>query len=324
MTITHSHNQGGLLKYFKRKDRNTTTNGGIKMNSDIDDSKDDDERHRKKGSEKCNFSVGITEDKNRKCRRTMEDAHTFIYNYLDKVDSGYFAVFDGHAGPAVADWCSKKMHGIVESCMETEETPVHALNAAFLEADNRIKADIRNSGSTAAVAITRWEENNSVHKLYCANVGDTRIVLSRQGKPLRLSYDHKGSDFHETKRVQNCGGIMMNNRVNGVLAVTRSLGDHYMKDYVTGAPYTTETILDDEKDEFIIIACDGLWDVCDDQTAVNLVREHTGGAQGASRALVDYALQNMSSDNLSCMVIKFNSSSNNYSTAINGSNTQGV
>jgi serine/threonine protein phosphatase PrpC len=43
----------------------------------------------------------------------------------------------------------------------------------------------------------------------------------------------------------------------GVLAVTRSLGDASMKEFVVGSPYTTETTLDDE-DEFLIVACDGV------------------------------------------------------------------
>jgi protein phosphatase PTC1 len=94
--------------------------------------------------------------------------------------------------------------------------------------------------------------------LYTANVGDARIVLCRNGKALRLSYDHKGSDENEGKRVANAGGLILNNRVNGVLAVTRALGDSYMKDLVTGHPYTTETVIQSDLDEFIILACDGV------------------------------------------------------------------
>lgn len=101
---------------------------------------------------------------------------------------------------------------------------------------------------------------------------------------MRLTYDHKGSDSHEAKRIQDAGGFVMNNRVNGkysdvtfgsavhrdhcsrtepetyitgVLAVTRSLGDASMKEFVVGSPYTTETALDDQ-DEFLIVACDGV------------------------------------------------------------------
>ena len=94
--------------------------------------------------------------------------------------------------------------------------------------------------------------------LYTANVGDARIVLCRNGKALRLSYDHKGSDENEGKRIAGAGGLILNNRVNGVLAVTRALGDAYMKDLVTGHPYTTETVIQPEMDEFLILACDGV------------------------------------------------------------------
>jgi protein phosphatase PTC1 len=93
--------------------------------------------------------------------------------------------------------------------------------------------------------------------LYCANAGDARGVLCRGGKAIRLTYDHKGSDKQEAKRIMDAGGFVMSGRVNGVLAVTRSLGDSSMKEFVVGSPYTTETELDDE-DEFVILACDGV------------------------------------------------------------------
>jgi protein phosphatase PTC1 len=98
----------------------------------------------------------------------------------------------------------------------------------------------------------------------------------------------------------------LNNRVNGVLAVTRALGDAYLKDLVTGHPYTTETVIQPDSDEFIILACDGLWDVCSDQEAVDLIR-NVHDAQEASKILVDHALARFSTDNLSCMVIRFDS-----------------
>ena len=93
--------------------------------------------------------------------------------------------------------------------------------------------------------------------LYCANAGDARGVLCRGGAAIRLTYDHKGSDKQEAKRIMDAGGFVMSGRVNGVLAVTRSLGDSSMKEFVVGAPYTTETELFDE-DEFVILACDGV------------------------------------------------------------------
>ena len=86
---------------------------------------------------------------------------------------------------------------------------------------------------------------------------------SRDGKAIRLTYDHKGSDQQEQKRITSVGGFVMNNRVNGktfdvgVLAVTRSLGDVSMKEFVIGNPYTTEIELC-EKDTCLLLACDGV------------------------------------------------------------------
>lgn len=110
--------------------------------------------------------------------------------------------------------------------------------------------------SGAGVVVTLPPEGHR-RVLYSANAGDARGVLCRGGKAVRLTYDHKGSDKQEAKRITDAGGFVMSGRVNGVLAVTRSLGDTSMKEFVVGAPYTTETELCEE-DEFLILACDGV------------------------------------------------------------------
>jgi len=287
------------------------------------------------------FRVGVWEDRNKKCRRTMEDTHAFLYNFLHtpapalgsedanekqlksgddanptqdmiETDNGYFAIFDGHAGTFAADWCGKKLHIILEEIIrKNPNAPIpELLDQTFTSVDAQLeKLPLKNSGCTAAIAVLRWEDRvpstssatgsqaiapavakaaeeasksdeksdekaslaapEAAHArlkgaatrqrvLYTANVGDARIVLCRSGRALRLSYDHKGSDENEGKRIANAGGLILNNRVNGVLAVTRALGDTYMKDLVTGHPYTTETVIQPELDEFIIIACDGV------------------------------------------------------------------
>lgn len=276
---------------------------------------------------KSTFRVGVWEDRNKKCRRTMEDTHAFLYNFVQtpalndapakdkpegddlvtsdmvESDNGYFAIFDGHAGTFAADWCGKKLHIILEDIIRKNPNALipEVLDQAFTAADAQLeKLPLKNSGCTAAVAVLRWEDRasndrsaiksakpeepiemdkandgssneeatkatNSKGKgsgrqrvLYTANVGDARIILCRGGKALRLSYDHKGSDEVEGKRIAAAGGLILNNRVNGVLAVTRALGDAYMKKLVTGHPYTTETVIQPDSDEFIIIACDGV------------------------------------------------------------------
>jgi len=139
--------------------------------------------------------------------------------------------------------------------------------------------------------------------LYSANAGDARGVLCRAGKAVRLTYDHKGSDKQEAKRITDAGGFVMSGRVNGVLAVTRSLGDSSMKEFVVGSPYTTETQLCDD-DEFLILACDGLWDITGDQGAIDLVR-NIEDAQEASQTLVHHALLRQTNDNVTVLVVRF-------------------
>lgn len=128
-------------------------------------------------------------------------------------------------------------------------------------------SSVSDSSSTATSEISVREEvsvtippSDARRVLYSANAGDARGVLCRAGKAVRLTYDHKGSDKQEAKRITDAGGFVMSGRVNGVLAVTRSLGDSSMKEFVVGAPYTTETELCEE-DEFLILACDGVCDL---------------------------------------------------------------
>lgn len=307
------------------------------------------------------FRVGVTEDRNKKCRRTMEDTHAYLYNFLStplpvigsdtnslsskkstetkgpsdsssdltivsqrvvETDNGFFAIYDGHAGTFAADWCGKKLHVLLEDIIRRNPNSAipELLDQTFTSVDQQLeKLPLKNSGCTAICAVLRWEDRipnpqsatgstamapiaaavAKAHEssgngttpdsalapqvqaamsapttaaalpklqesasrqrvLYTANVGDARLVLCRNGKALRLSYDHKGSDENEGRRITNAGGLILNNRVNGVLAVTRALGDTYMKDLVTGHPYTTETVIQPDIDDFMILACDGV------------------------------------------------------------------
>ncbi|KAJ5656179.1 hypothetical protein N7507_008129 [Penicillium longicatenatum] len=208
-------------------------------------------------------------------------AVTAVLRWEDRVPSSHSATGSAALAPAAASASKNDSSEAAET--PTQDTPM--------------------GGS----ALPKLQENAVRQRvLYTANVGDARIVLCRNGKALRLSYDHKGSDENEGKRIANAGGLILNNRVNGVLAVTRALGDAYLKDLVTGHPYTTETVIQPDADEFIILACDGLWDVCTDQEAVDLIR-NIQDAQRASKLLVEHALARFSTDNLSCMVIRLDS-----------------
>lgn len=178
----------------------------------------------------------------------------------------------------------------------------------FTEADH-IMHDRQqiSAGCTAVVSFLKVDHREARAKrtLYTANVGDARAVLCRNGKAVRLSYDHKGSDKAEIRRIISLGGFIMHSRVNGVLAVTRSLGDAAMKEFISGSPYTTETELyGADVDSLLILACDGLWDVCSDQEAVDLIKANSD-PQSCAQELLRVALEKGSTDNISVLVVRF-------------------
>lgn len=150
----------------------------------------------------------------------MEDTHSYLYNFGGVEDHGYFAIFDGHAGKQAADWCGTRVHQVLDEVIRKNPgTPIpDLLDQTYMQCDGALAAlSQRNSGCTAVTALMLWEQREEEKRrvLYTANVGDARIVLCRKGMALRLSYDHKGSDENEGKRVADAGGLILNNRVNG-------------------------------------------------------------------------------------------------------------
>ena len=144
--------------------------------------------------------------------------------------------------------------------------------------------------------------------IHTANVGDARAVLGYQGNAVRLSHDHRVDDPNEAERIERAGGFLFKNRVLGVLAVTRSLGDHCMKEFVIAKPYYNETIISKDMADnsdlppVLVMACDGLWDVIQDQEAIDLALAYPGEKTDVAQFLVEEAIRRGSTDNVSAIV----------------------
>mmetsp|Transcript_103057 Transcript_103057/g.204586 ORF Transcript_103057/g.204586 Transcript_103057/m.204586 type:complete len:281 (-) Transcript_103057:65-907(-) len=267
-------------------------------------------------------AVGWAEDQGR--RPEMEDGFVFVDQFGGRPTSAFFAVYDGHGGRQVVDFVTAELHqNVLRELRRTDSVP-DGLLQAFQATDNEmVRRNIMQSGCTACCCLLREEGNSRV--IYTAHLGDSRAVMCRRGRATRLTSmtDHKATDPLEGKRVIEAGGFIVNDRVNGMLAMTRALGDHLLKmpilpnDVVSNVPDITSTDLSPQ-DTFVILACDGVWDVISDQQAVELVvesmRELTPiarqlQAEGRSmaeilaRMLVEEALANGSNDNISCIVI---------------------
>ncbi|CDO71449.1 hypothetical protein BN946_scf184909.g43 [Trametes cinnabarina] len=231
----------------------------------------------------------------------MEDAHTAVLD-LDgepTESNTFFAVYDGHGGSAVAKYAGQHLHQrlVADEAYRQKDYP-RALKNAFLGTDEDIRSNPDfardGSGCTAVAALVTKEG-----RIYVANAGDSRSVISIKGEAKQLSYDHKPQNETEKNRIVAAGGYIEYGRVNGMhpglspssicrslesltgnLALARALGDFDYKKNAALAPEAQiitsdpEVIEHDitEEDEFIIIACDGIWDCLTSQQAVNVVR----------------------------------------------------
>ena len=131
-------------------------------------------------------------------------------------------------------------------------------------------------------------------------------MLSKGGVAERLSIDDRCDNPGEIARIKSGGGVILDNRVGGVLAVTRAFGDHSLKKSgVSAVPHVLKYTLK-PFDRFLIIASDGVWDELSDQDAVNYCKDEVS-TKLIANAIVKAALDKGSKDNVSCIVVRFNS-----------------
>lgn len=151
--------------------------------------------------------------------------------------------------------------------------------------------------------------------LLVANAGDCRAILSRHGIAVEMSKDHRPSCVTEKIRIESLGGYVDDGYLNGMLGVTRALGDWHiegLKEGEKGGPLSAEPELKlatlTKEDEFLIIASDGVWDVFRNQNAVDFVRrrlqEHNN-VKLCCREIVEEAKKRGAIDNLTVVLVCF-------------------
>jgi len=215
----------------------------------------------------------------------------------------------------------------------TSELMRRILKTAYLRTDKEFISPkaAPQSGSTAATIILMGR------RLFAANVGDSRVVLCRSGgQCVELTSDHKPSRPDEAARVRAAGGFILHKRVMGELAITRAFGDKSFKmgikamldeesedmnngavnddiakdltaPLVSSEPEIASMVLS-HNDEFLLLACDGLFDVFRSQDAIAMARQeliaHRGEPAEVARILSDQAIRvRRSRDNVSILII---------------------
>ncbi|BFZ15105.1 hypothetical protein BsWGS_18143 [Bradybaena similaris] len=212
-------------------------------------------------------------------RISMEDAHSHLLSLPGDKDACFFGVFDGHGGVRVAQYTGNSLHKkIIAQPAYYKGNITDAIRQGFLALDEEMQKDETMkdelAGTTAVIVLIK----NG--KMYCGNVGDSRAVACVHGEVEQLSFDHKPSNESETRRIIAAGGWVEFNRVNGNLALSRALGDFVFKkndrkrpeeQIVTANPDVIEKPVTPDH-EFLLLACDGIWDVLTNQEAVEFVR----------------------------------------------------
>ena len=229
-------------------------------------------------------------------RPEMEDQHTCATNIPGLEGHGFFAVYDGHGGDKAAILSERmvlpsiqkqKQYQAYVAAPPAQRDPVllaQAMADGFVacDAEMRPKLPPPDTSGTTAVAVFITPTH-----IICANAGDSRGVYCK-GQVVALSEDHKPDDAGERARIERAGGHVAQGmmgmgpmRVDGDLAVSRCLGDFEYKrnqrlppveQKVSPLPECRTFVRDPAKDEMLVLACDGIWDVMSNQEVCDFVR----------------------------------------------------
>jgi len=256
-------------------------------------------------------------------RKTMEDTHTAIddlnklFPNLPKgVRRSYYGVYDGHSGRDAALLAQDHLHkNIVADPAFAEGDYAKATLHGYRKTDKFIlEVAARDGWKNGTTSVTAMLINNV---LYVANCGDSEAVMAKK-KPqgleaVEISSKHKPNDPREKKRIEDLGGAVFGARVFGTLAVSRSFGDPEYKlpisqaDFITAEPFIASYALEEDVDQFLVIACDGLWDKLTYQEAVDFVArsfDNGNDPQQTSALLARESIDRGSSDNVTVVVVQ--------------------
>ena len=208
----------------------------------------------------------------------MQDAHVIVNDGRNLL----CGVFDGHGGAHVAEFCAKRMVDLMKSSLYYKFGGDSDFEALLLDIVNRMEEQVERifalrAYKTGTTCLLLHFTQDYIHT---ANVGDSRAVLCRDGTAIALTQDHKPHFHQEYKRIRNAGGSVQEGRINGKLSLSRAIGDFHYKQNLS-LEYTEQMVTShpdihkhklEESDEFVLMACDGIWDCISNQDAVDFVR----------------------------------------------------
>ncbi|XP_008226483.1 PREDICTED: probable protein phosphatase 2C 39 [Prunus mume] len=239
-----------------------------------------------------------------KSHHAMEDYVVAQFKQIDDHELGLFAIFDGHLSHEIPEYLQSNLFNNILTEPDFWTETENAVRRAYCVTDTNIlekAVDLGKGGSTAVTAILI-----DCQKLVVANVGDSRAIICNNGVAKQLSVDHEPST--EREEIENRGGFVSNfpgdvPRVDGQLAVARAFGDKSLKKHLSSEPHVMVALIE-EKTEFIVLASDGLWKVMSNQEVADSIKD-IKDARAAAKHLTEEAVNRKSSDDISCVVVRF-------------------
>jgi len=269
-------------------------------------------------------------------RIEMEDQHTVETDVANLDNHSFVAVYDGHGGKRAAEYSGAHMLRHIQEnkhfanyvaglkagdAVETlQEHIKSALYDAFVNIDEELwnteemKSNSDTSGCTAVCALI------TPIFIAVANAGDSRAIISQKGPDgendnvIALSNDHKPTLDKERERIQKAGGYVQMGRVDGDLALSRSVGDFQYKDKKRLPEARKVTVVPEilfhmraPEDKILCLSCDGIWDVVSNEECneeiTQMVREGERDVKLLCEELLDVCLEKSSKDNMTTVIV---------------------
>jgi serine/threonine protein phosphatase PrpC len=228
-------------------------------------------------------------------RAEMEDEHVLEVDSVHplRVLGG---IFDGHGGTSVARLAKTRFPSLFRAALASGP------EAAFRSAYTAIQRESERMAG-GAVAVTFWIDGPRVS---VANAGDAHVVAVSGDRAMRLTEEHRITNEAELKRVVGAGATIWGPYVclpdgRGIMP-TRTLGDHELtKVGVLSEPATSTQALEPG---FLIVACDGLWDVREPGELPEVLHGVPGARQAAEAIAHDALRVRRTGDNLTVLVVR--------------------
>lgn len=263
-------------------------------------------------------------------QRPSNEDHHLIYENINgensnTTDINLYSIFDGHGGKGISKFLKEKYSSYFTKkdllYHPTKKSEYNKFIKKVIQTlQEKLIKDIpaaKSSGSTALSTI--FYNHNNRNYFYVINIGDSRaIICNKYNIAVPLTKDHKPNSYEEKKRITELGGKIIFDqgdwRIKD-LSVSRAFGDLDATPFVNPTPdifrYELET-----NDKFLVMACDGLWDVMSNQEVVDYILEefdklkknkttNGGGRNNIAKLLGEYAIQKGSFDNITIIIVFF-------------------